>query len=315
MGFSTNSLQVESVTPEKAAEFLKANYASNRKLRPSWVSYLVREMSEGRFMSTAEVHIMYRNGEPTMVNGQHTCSAIVAYGKPVRVTVRKTHTNEPGQIAMAYAFGHDNGVRRTFTDGMNAYKLSEQTGLFPQQINKMVGALRYIKTGFRRGSITGGGSMKVSPADMVEYVIGLAPLVHKFDLAISPCEKPTRQKLYSVTSMSIALVTFYYKPIQAVNFWQQIAIPDKLAWSDSRVTARRYIDSSRLKGHVAEAELARKIARCWKAYLLEQPLQMAKVDHASIMAIEGTPFTGRQAVDFFPFTVDSALIQANSGTY
>ena len=42
MGFSSNSLQVESVTPEKAEEFLKANYAHQRRVRLSSVEYLWR---------------------------------------------------------------------------------------------------------------------------------------------------------------------------------------------------------------------------------------------------------------------------------
>ena len=62
----------------------------------------------------------------SMVN---TCAAIIKYGKPVLVTLRKTLTSEAGQVAMTYAFGHDTYLRRTFNDAMGAYNLADATGL------------------------------------------------------------------------------------------------------------------------------------------------------------------------------------------
>jgi len=300
MGFSTTSLQVESVTPEKAAQFLEANYASNRRFRPSWVEYLTREMREGRFMPTAEIHIMYRNGDPVMVNGQHTCRAIVKYGKPVRVTVRKSTTNEAGQIAMTYAFGHDTGIRRSFTDGMNSYNLSEQTGLTPWVINSMVGAIRFAKYGFN-GKMTGGDAVKESPADMVKYILAFAPAMKMFDAHVMPCEKQLLKRLRQRRILSIALLTFYYQPGKAGDFWSQVANPNRLDWDDPRVTARRYIDSSVSRPQDEEAKTPRRIARCWRAFLEGEKLQHAPgINPKSAIIIARTDYTGKQRMNFFP---------------
>lgn len=298
MGFSTNSLQVESVTPEKAAEFLKANYAKNRKLRPSWVSYLAREMHEGRFMSTAEIHIMYRNGEPSMVNGQHTCSAIIAYGKPVRVTVRKTYTTEAGQIAMAYAFGHDNGIRRTFSDGMNAYNLTEQTGLPSDALNRVAGAIRFMRMGFNQENASG---VKDSLAEMVNLVLAFVPTFKMFNAFTMPCERNLLKRLRIRSVLSVGLLTFYYQPDKAGDFWSQVSRPDVLPWNDARVTARRYIETDNVAEHLAEGALSRKIARCWKAFNEDEPLRnTTRTDPSSMISIFGTEYTGRQGKSFLP---------------
>lgn len=301
MGFSTSSLQVETVTPEKASQFLSYNYVNNRRVRQAWVEYLVREMQQGRFMSTAEIHIMYRNGEPVMVNGQHTCRAIVKYGKPVRVTIRKSSTTEVGQIAMAYAFGHDTGIRRSFTDGMNAYNLSEQTGLPPTIVNHVVAALTYIKSGFNIYR-KGGGNVKDSPADMVKYVLAFSPTMKLFDAHVMPCEKLLLKRLRWRSILPVALLTFYYQPEKAADFWRQIANPDRLAWDDPRVAARRYIENGITRPRDEEAKTPRRIARCWRAFYEGQNLEkVSGINPLSAISIAGTLYNGKQpAMGYMP---------------
>lgn len=302
MGFTTNSLQIESVTPEKAAEFLKANYERNRRFRPRWVEYLAREMREGRFMPTAEIHIMYRNGDPVMINGQHTCRAIIMYGKPVRVTVRKTTTTEAGQIAMTYAFGHDAGIQRTFADGMNAYGLSEQTGLTPSMINKLTAALRYIKKNFQARNAKGISQVKDSPADLVNYVLHLAPTLKVFHSSFMPSDSDMHWQLLRRSALSVGILTTFYQPEKSINFWSQVARPDGLPWNDARVTARKYIEGR--TGNTSsddDAKLSRQIARCWKAYCQDE--KIANVNNLKTdapIAIYGTPYTGKQAPDMLP---------------
>lgn len=293
MGFTGNSLQVETVTPEKANEFLRYNYAHNRRYRPAWVEYLAREMREGRFMPTAEIHIMYRNGEPVMINGQHTCRAIIMYGKPVRVTVRKTTTHEVGQIAMAYAFGHDTGIRRSFTDGMNAYGLTEQTDLPSLAINNLASAIKYIRGNFQVDSKSG-NAIKDSPADVVGYVLNLVPVMKMFNAFVMPCEKKLLKNLRRRSCLSIALLTFYYQPEKAAAFWSQIAHPDNLAWNDPRVTARKYIETTQV-GKSGAAKLSRQVARCWRAFCKGEQLSMVTgINEAAFISIEGTPYNGKQ---------------------
>jgi hypothetical protein len=300
VGFSTSSLQVESVTPERAQQYLSCNFAHNRPLRKYHVAFLASEMREGRFMSTAEIHLMYRNGEPVLVNGQHTCSAIVQYGKPVRVTVRKTLATESGQIAMAYAFGHDTGLRRTFTDGVGAYNLEEATNLRREEVSAVSAALRHIRMTFLLER-AGYGIPKVSVTEIVDKIYEWAPYAKLFFNATMDKDKKLRSTSAKKGSLSIALVTFRYAPEEAFEFWAGIFLPDDLVYIDPRQAARRVLEASKgrpgtgIDSGVTTERLSRQLARCWKAYLEKEPVkQMPRIqDETAAIIIPRTPYTGR----------------------
>lgn len=301
MDFATNSLRIESVTPEKAAEYLRCNYAHNRRLRKHHVAFLANEMRCGRFMPTAEIHLMFRNGDPVLVNGQHTCAAIVQYGKPVAVTVRRTLAQEAGQIAMTYAFGHDTGLRRTFNDAMGAYSLSEATGLTQSQVEALSSAIRHIKTGFTKAR-SGEGNIKHSPADIVEYIYVWAAEVKMLFAAVAYCDRHITKLLEKRAALSVAILTIRYQPEKALEFWRGVAMPDGIMWADPRMTARRALEESKGKAGasaVAPSRLSRQLARCWNAYFKGEELKQIKItDENAPMVLLGTPYNGKQSDGF-----------------
>lgn len=303
MGFTTNSLQIESVTPEKARQFLDYNYAHQRPLRQGWVKYLANEMREGRFMQTAEIHIMYCNGEPVLVNGQHTCNAIALYGKPVRVTVRKTSTSEHGQIAMMYAFGHDNGRKRTFNDGLGAYNIGVEFGFGSHQITRLATALKFIRNGF-------GASIRekdVPITEVVDMMHTWAPYARMFfDNTTVPVGElqRIRSAVDKQAVLSVLLVTYRYSLSEARAFWSGILTPG-LVDTDPRWYARRVIEESIMRsnryatGGGKEPEIvSRRLAKCWGAFVVGKSMgqipRITDINPAAPITIVGTPYTGRQ---------------------
>lgn len=302
MDAAINSLRVESLSPEKAAEYFRYNYAHNRRLRQHHVEYLLNEMKSGRFMPTAEIHLMYRNGEPVLVNGQHTCAAIAKFGKPVTVTVRKTIVKEPGQIAMAYAFGHDTGLRRTFNDAMGAYNIAEQTGLTDKQVETVSSALRHIMNDFVLKPNSGGGTIKKSPADLVDYIYAWSANAKILFSVTAEVNKSLSNLTRKRGVVSIGLLTIHYQRDKAIDFWQGIVRPDGLLYADARMTARRYIEMS--KGQpgtngITAARLSRQLASCWNAFYRGELLSKAQVaDETSKVKLLGTPYNGKQPDGF-----------------
>jgi len=303
MDYATNSLRVEQLSPEKAAEYLNCNYSHNRRLRRHHVRYLLGEMRAGRFLPTAEIHLMYRNGEPVLVNGQHTCSAIVEYGKPVTVTIRKTMVSEAGQIALAYAFGHDTGLRRTFNDAMGAYNIAEKTGLSNTQVNALATALRHIKNDFI-GEGHGRNRDKASPGDLVDYVYAWSHDARLLFSTISNIDGAggITRLLYKRGSLSIALVTMHYQIEKAIDFWRGVVQPDGLMFKDPRMTARRYLEQSKERQAgihaITPARLSRQLASCWNAFYRNEMLNNAKPSEHSPIKLLGTPYNGNQSAGF-----------------
>ena len=319
MGFSTDSLRVETVTPDKAREFLSYNYAHQRKLRPAWVKYLTNEMQEGRFMPTAEIHVMYRNGEPVLINGQHTCNAIVAYGKPVRATVRKTSTGEVGQIAMMYSLGHDNGMKRTFSDGLGAYAVADTIELGPEYTQRLATAIRHIRAGFTSDSRI----KTVSPATLAEMVNALpvyAPAAKFFwNNVTAPAGdfSRIRSSISKRGTLSVLVVTYRYRQQDAHKFWEAMVNPG-LSDNNPIWYARRAIEDSmnqRGKGYSVKPEmLSRMLAKCWNNYLSGTPMKQAvrksDIDEVAPIVISGTPYNGRQpAPPWWPPDVRDEMYQ------
>lgn len=299
---NTTSIGVESVTPERAQEYLQYNYAHNRKLRPGWASFLANEMREGRFVSTAEIHIAYYNGQPMLVNGQHTCSAIVLYGKPVAVTVRKTSTSEPGQIALLYAFGHDNGIKRTFVDGLGAYNVGEEFDIGPTRLSELSSALRHIRAGFgddhraNRSMIT-----PPSVTEIVERIPEWAPHLHAFwnQIEAGTSGGKTKKLCSKRGSFAVVLTTLRFQPKLAREFWQGVVELDGMLTTDPRFIARRVLENSKdTAGASAKSPpiLSRELARCWRGFLNGERMAQAPklIKEADPIVLLGTPFDGKQ---------------------
>jgi hypothetical protein len=301
MGFSNNALQIETVTPERAQEFLRCNFAGQRRFRQNWADYLANEMREGRFLPTAEIHIMYRNGEPVMVNGQHTCMAIIKYGKPVRVTVRKTSTTEHGQIAMMYALGHDTGLKRTMSDSLSAYGLLNQYDIGSSRQDQLTTAMRHIRAGFNEDGRSLGRLSAPPPTEVVDHVeewVHAAKLFWGTAIAKGG-NRETKRLLDKRGALSVVITTYRYQPLRASEFWEKVVAPDSIMTSDPRAITARVLDKSRNTPYgsdkMTSATLSRALARCWKAFIEGEEMKQTpkNIKDGDKIAIWGTPFTGR----------------------
>jgi hypothetical protein len=97
------------VTPEEAAAFLQHN-VNNRSLRQTRVRAYAADMERGMFRGDA-VHIQFdTNGR--LINGQHTCSAIVMSGITLRDVIVETGCDP--QVS-AYL---DRGLPKNATDAL-----------------------------------------------------------------------------------------------------------------------------------------------------------------------------------------------------
>lgn len=297
----TNSINVVSLSPTQAGVLLEYRYVHDRPLRPRYVDELVKEMQAGRFQHTAEVHMAYVNGQPSMLNGKHTCHAIVKFGKPVNVTLRKTYTTA-GQLAALYALGHDNQLRRLFSDQMGAYGLVEETGLTRSQLDSLSAALKAIRHNFKLRH-AGRGENELSPVEMMTVVREWSEFMMQLDNHITPCNKMTLRALRSKSVLPIGLITVRYQPDKACDFWSAIARPDELKYADSRSQARRIVDGlPDLRSTKSELEkVPGKIARCWNAFFQGRLLEVVQPfsDGATIV-IAGTPWNGKHPIGMLP---------------
>lgn len=295
-------LSIESVSPETAAEWLQFNTA-NRPLRRHHVNFLCNEMRNGRFQETAEIHIFDANGRKLMLNGQHTCEAIVAYGRPVRVTVRRSLGGEH-EWQMVYSVGHDKGLSRKFTDSVRAFDVEHQVEISRSYVEKLASAIRYAKSNF---GVTNKENKRISDLEMLEIIPKWDGEVALLLDSISPCPTTMRKHITRSDVLSVALLTMYFQKDKAIVFWSSVVNGENMENSDPKMRLHNYIkslswgNSNRvLTEH--KAIITRKVIAGWNRFYLGKT--WLKMDTPSIdnvpVRIEGTHYTGKQPIDMWP---------------
>lgn len=96
---------VEHITPKKAAEYLKANVANDRKMQRSVVMQYADDIRNGRWQLNGETISFGEDG--TLKNGQHRLASIVLAGKAIDVVVVRGVENS--------VHTYDVGKKRTLT--------------------------------------------------------------------------------------------------------------------------------------------------------------------------------------------------------
>lgn len=74
-------VQLETITPKKAAEWLKAN-TTNRPINQSWVNRLAETIADGQWRLNGDT-IRFNDGG-TLIDGQHRLHAILIANKPIK---------------------------------------------------------------------------------------------------------------------------------------------------------------------------------------------------------------------------------------
>jgi hypothetical protein len=82
----TYTISVESITPERAEEYLAAN-RGNRNIVQAHVAAMARDIANGRWMFNAQPICFSRSGR--LLNGQHRLSAVLEAGQPIEVMVMR----------------------------------------------------------------------------------------------------------------------------------------------------------------------------------------------------------------------------------
>lgn len=308
---STQSAVIEQITPKQAAAWLDHNYEHNRPLSDKHVKFLAREMELGRF-TLATIHFMYVGNEVHLVNGQHTLHAIVLSEKAQSCVIIREHGCNPADLPKVFMH-YDIQRKRTFTDSVRAFGVAEKTGIQGYFLNRTASAMKYAVQGF--GSAGGERSVKkdgdsryLSVADLFEMV----PLwKREIDLileSIAGAPHDLTKPIHTAKVFSVALITAYYQPNKAADFWHKVAFDNELEIGDPCKTLNRYLPRTIRRGRydsdpIPPDIVTKSVTYCWNAYFENRALSRIQVKESfrSIpLSIAGTPYNGNQSPTFWP---------------
>lgn len=297
---STVNSSIFNVDPSQAQVWLsKNNYENQRPIRSSHVSYLASEIEKGRFIDGTAIHFAELNGHLKLVNGQHTLAAIVRSGCPQKLTVTTSKVDTPLDVAELY-FRHDNHLTRQISDAFRALQLEETTGLTLSQQQWVASGLMFIANGLV-GNSKGGLPSRISRDDLARGVVNLSNPARLFFNAISGCRPAIHKGLTRRATMGVALVTCFYSPNKAKEFWKQTALTDNLGIGDPRKTLNEFLVEVGMTGggivgsgkRVAQPSYhSRAVATAWNAYFEEREIKMIRVYEDTPIKILGSPYIG-----------------------
>jgi hypothetical protein len=150
----------ETITPEKAIEYLSLNIENNRSVREWKANKYAEAMANGRWLQTSATIRFDTNGK--LIDGQHRLQAIIRYGKPVKMMVSRGERPESIHVV-------DTQTSRNPRDSLVV------AGLAGRGESSQVAGLANVMIGWEYGSFIHSMSEmatsdRLSNDEMIEYV-------------------------------------------------------------------------------------------------------------------------------------------------
>lgn len=180
--------EIMTITPEIAQQWLNQTTVSNRDVKPSILSRLVRDIESGRFECNGESIVL--NGDGSILDGQHRLQACAATGRSITsVVVRGVPTETMPSF--------DSGPGRSHSDAIKIAGIAT---------NSSAGAA--IKLVYRYDNDLFPRAPGISNREMVEMASGAyAPVVRSLEFVLE--NDLTRQ--WVITSVTVACHAIFKK--------------------------------------------------------------------------------------------------------
>lgn len=298
MGYTVLSSNVQTIGPKLAAELLSsAGYEKNRGISRKYVKHYAEEMRRGNWHLTGTVDLAHLNGRKLLVNGQHTLSAIVTAGMPIKQRVVHYQCDSANDVDALYAH-FDKGRGRKYIDTLRAYDFPKQIDLPPSVTQKLTSAVMEIENGLPTARAS---KPLMSDLERMDSVLPWVEAYKRLDDAISGCSKDIRNKISARTCLPVALITTKFNS-DAGDFWRGVAHLDGLQRNDPRGTLSRFLlttvaSNGRQPAGLEPWDAWRGVAHAWNKYYRGASLgRMSSIKQLRSMypqiVIEGTPYTG-----------------------
>lgn len=292
---TNDSIKIEKVTPGQAKTWLDfCKYDNQRKLRQYWVDFLADQMTKGKFESSAtQIQFCFcvEDSNTYLVNGQHTLNAIVQSGVILDgLVITRTITNTKKEVDEFYTV-IDKQSKRTIVDAFRALDVENVWGITRECARHISSAAVLIETEFidnhSRSLHNAKNSRRRQFSDSEIVYLGNQWIedYKKFNEAITPCDNDIRVKLHQTNVLALVLITFRCKPIEAKEFWRQVAQDDGLKVGDPRKTLNKWLMNHGSRARKANIEVVhpeafpRVVAKCWSKWMKGEEVKNIAIDY------------------------------------
>jgi len=291
MSTLNHEVEVVSVGPKKAKEFLDGTFERNRPIVQTAVDYYVKQMTEQSFLNATP--IIFALVEPAsgegntrlvLVDGQHRLSAIVASKKHMQFVMQTYYLYSERQLTTLYST-IDIGRARNLNDNVRAHGMPEETGLTQGEANALASAIPYVmqkKPAFQVKSKDFGNFV-----DQIDSAKEYLPEAQTYFAITKKAPAFIKSIAMRKSIIATALITLRGQPNKAEDFWRGAILLDNISQNDVRHKLHHKLlevvaphggpyRSQSQQNLITNIGLARVVCTCWNAYSSNRLLRVIK---------------------------------------
>lgn len=269
-------------------------FDGQRGVSKDHVAVLADMMKNDKWEDKDKLDFAVLHGSPILINGYHRMHAQVASGKSVKWTVVMHPCASMDDVRGLYYRFDTNTRMRSAPQILAATNFAENVDLTKQMAEAVFRSVPLIANDFSASK----KSRDLLTAKVIdrrlEYARMYVRAAEQYQTALEGAQWGFKSKFHSAGVCAVALVTFRYQPVTAMEFWHGVASNDGLRKGDPRQTLFNYFaansvakSSGRSGGNVVNA-FAPSIA--WNAFFEGRPLQIIKHYEGREITIQGTPW-------------------------
>ncbi|RLC22285.1 MAG: hypothetical protein DRI57_00240 [Deltaproteobacteria bacterium] len=250
------------------------NFWGQRILQPTHVQRLEKEIENDNFLD-ANIKMAMYDGSIYLVNGQHTCHAVINTKKQVDITYAEYKCDSEIELSDLFIkIGQDK--KRTLKD-----RVRMEMGVLKNSANLDVVTLIASTNNIRNYKKGATDEDKILPLrgqlDFIEFVNNL------FYPEVTRYWKQQVQHMFKVAVMHAIMLTWDKDQEVAVNFWNAIRDGENLTKRDPQYKLREYLKNTVTSRNTSNKtganniEITTKCIHAWNAFRAKKPTTLRYV--------------------------------------
>jgi hypothetical protein len=286
------------VTSALARTMLGYKYERQRDEQDTHAAHLTMQHRLGQLHGDViTIMVAILDSVPYMINGRHTCEAIVAADKPLWTNIRTIVCTTMQEIDAMYSVA-DHNLPRKPIDTLRARGAIDDDEFSKPTVRVIMSAVRLLILGFRRTGGTRRDVHQLSKDDTVltELFKEYKPLAHAFYGHLHKMRDKSNVTLFNSSGiLAVFIACYQHAREDADKFWPLVFNPTAEAsdLGDPRRTLREYL----LKRGVGDKppDLARYVASPWNMFCAKKPLERIVIREQTFqrpLYLAKTPYDG-----------------------
>lgn len=273
---------------------IKFNYSNQRPVNAKKVSRYAAFIKNGSFRENTSIDFCVLDGEPHLVNGQHTLMAISESKVPFPITFNIHYVHTIKDIEKIYSTFDPAGAARTLNQVLG--NIGNEIGITKKHDLRALGvAVKHIYADFANGNcIDTAKAHDLADHEIVKDLMREWAVEARHFFSDVNSGGQAADVFLRGAIVAVGLITYKYQPKMAIDFWKQAAMDDGLRKKDPRKTFFNWCQRNTTKNK--QFVQHRAAIAAWNAFFEGKALTKIYTTPEKSAVILGTPIDLRRTM-------------------